>query len=69
MPPKQSDDPMELGDLDPMRIAEAVESKKVKPKPPPTELERKKEERLSAKEHLSQLCSAQVPLQTPASDI
>ena len=51
MPPKQqSDDPMELGDLDPMRIAEVVESKKVKPKPPPTELERKKEERLNAKE-------------------
>ena len=51
VPPKQqNDDPMELGDLDPMRIAEVVESKKVKPKPPPTELERKKEERLNAKE-------------------
>ena len=50
MPPKQSDDPLELGDLDPMKIVEAVETKKIKAKPPPTELERKKEERLNAKE-------------------
>ena len=43
-------DPLMLGDLDPSNIEAKVTERSTKKKPPPTELEIKKEERLAAKE-------------------
>ena len=51
MPPKQKEeDPLGMSGLEPAAIEAAVESKKTKTKPPPTELEVQKESRLAAKE-------------------
>lgn len=45
-----SRDPLELGGLDPAKIATAVENNKGKPRKEPTELDRQKEARLAQKE-------------------
>ena len=51
MPPKQSrEDPLALSGLDPERIDEAIQEKKVKPPKPPSEIEIAKEQRLLKKE-------------------
>ena len=49
MPPKDAD-PLMLGGLEPEAIVAAVNDKKVKKKPEPTEFEKAKEERLNLKE-------------------
>ena len=49
MPPKDAD-PLMLGGLEPEAIVAAVNDKKVKKKPEPTEFEKAKEERLNMKE-------------------
>ena len=59
-----SKDPLELGGLDAGAISAAIDAKKVKIKPPPNELDLKKEERLNLKEQ--RLSKGGVPNAPPA---
>ena len=60
-----SKDPLELGGLEPEKLAASVAAGKVKPKPPPTEFDIKKEERLQQAEERRKGGPKQVTVKEP----